>query len=139
MLGACQSRVHSDSVHTGGAASRAAPTVLEIASAAYQPRDGSRTSQTEADACAAWSLDKQQAEAFFALSEQLQEGQLHDFHWLPCSIEGRLQAEGREWRFEINGAGTSIWRSGDDARLLGCTRSACEPFVILLPEVLDSH
>lgn len=71
------------------------------------------------------------------MSERLPEGRLHDFSWLPCSISGRLQAEGREWSFEINGAGTSIWRSGDEIRMLGCARSACEPFVILMPEVVD--
>ncbi|WP_132985003.1 hypothetical protein [Luteimonas terricola] len=128
MLGACQSQVRS------GSASPAGVTVLEIAQADYQPADGSGSSDAEAAACSAWSLDTHQAEAFFGLSEQLPEGGLHDFYWLPCSIKGRLQAEGREWAFEINAAGTSTWRSSDDVRLLGCSRSACEPFVILMPQ-----
>ena len=139
MLGACQPQARSDS---GNPRAHASPTdikVLQVAPARYQPTATSRASPAEADACTAWSLDHQQAEAFFDLSEQLQEGRLHDFDWLPCSISGRLQAEGREWAFEINGAGTSTWRSGDDVRLLGCARSECEPLVILMPDIAPGH
>ena len=139
MLGACQSQVHSASSSASAPSSRTGVTVLEIAPSHYQPADSARTSQAEAEACRAWSLDEQQAEAFFGLSEQLPEGRLHDFYWLPCSIKGRLQAEGREWSFEINGAGTSTWRSNDDVRLLGCSLSACEPFVILMPETASGN
>ncbi|MBJ6979431.1 MULTISPECIES: hypothetical protein [unclassified Luteimonas] len=128
LLGACQSQVRS------GSAPPSAVTVLEIAQAHYQPAGGAGGSDAEAAACRAWSLDAQQAEAFFGISEQLPEGGLHDFSWLPCSIKGRLQAEGREWAFEINAAGTSTWRSREEVRLLGCSRSTCEPFVILMPE-----
>jgi hypothetical protein len=140
MLSACQSQVRSDSASTRVVGPPpVGVTVREIAQSHYQPADGSDASETEAAACRAWSLDTLQAEAFFSLSEQLPEGGLHDFYWLPCSIKGRLQAEGREWAFEINAAGTSSWRSGEDVRLLGCSRSACEPFVILMPEIVDYH
>lgn len=113
--------------------------MLEIAPARYIPREGAQRSVTEESACSAWSLDRRQAESFLAMSEPLSEGRLHDFHWLPCSIAGRVRAEGREWTFEINGAGTSVWRSGDDSRLLGCASSACEPFVILMPGVVEER
>lgn len=139
MLVACQPQARNDSASPRAPDSLTDVNVLEISPARYQPTDASRASQAEADACGAWSLDHQQAEAFFGLSEQLPEGRLHDFHWLPCSINGRLQAEGREWAFEINGAGTSTWRSGDDVRLLGCARSACEPLVILMPEIVSEN
>lgn len=83
--------------------------------------------------CKAWSLGKAQAESFFRLSKPLAEGELHGYDWLPCSIKGRLRAEGRTWDFEINAAATSTWRSGDDVRQLGCAQAACEPFVVLMP------
>ncbi|WP_369979877.1 hypothetical protein [Xanthomonas bundabergensis] len=84
--------------------------------------------------CSAWSLDRTQAQSFFGLSRELREGELHDFDWLPCSIKGRVQAQGRVWEFEINAAGTSTWRNGDQARMLGCSQAACEPFVLLMPD-----
>jgi hypothetical protein len=87
--------------------------------------------------CSAWSLDAAQASSLFRLSKPLREGELHDYGWLPCSIKGRVQAEGRTWDFEINAAGTSTWRNGGDARLLGCSQAACEPLVILMPEGLQ--
>lgn len=85
--------------------------------------------------CSAWSLDKAQAASFFGLSRELREGELHDFDWLPCAIKGRLRAQGRVWDFEINAAGTSTWRNGDQARMLGCAQAACEAFVLLMPDV----
>lgn len=108
-------------------------TVLEIAKPVYLPAQGNRASTDEQAMCSAWSLDAGEAASFFRLSEPLGEGELHDFDWLPCSIKGRVQAEGVVWDFEINAAGTSTWRSGDEARLLGCPQAACEPFVILMP------
>jgi hypothetical protein len=84
--------------------------------------------------CDAWTLDKRQAETFFGLSKVLGEGELHDYDWLPCSISGRLQAKGKIWDFEINAAGTSTWRNGGDAILMGCSQAACEPLVILMPD-----
>ena len=37
------------------------------------------------------------------------------YYWLPCSIKGRLVADGRPWDFEINAAATAVWRDGDTA------------------------
>lgn len=134
MLAACQPSPRSDSVGAPAVSARGI-AVLDVASPDYHPK--ATASDDEAAMCAQWSLDESQAEAFFALSEPLAEGELHDFGWLPCSISGRLQAEGREWTFEINAAGTSTWRNADETRLLGCARAACEPFVILMPEHLE--
>ena len=135
ILGACQPQLRSDDEGEGTAGNaRADLVVLEISKARYQPSGGTTPKEAEAAACATWSMDPRQAEAFFSLSTQLPEGGLHDFYWLPCSIEGRLQAEGREWTFEINAAGTSTWHSEGESRLLGCSAKACEPFVILMPE-----
>lgn len=137
MLAACQPQARSDSLLTGTAGSPAMDiTVLQVGAAAYQPSPGSTPSASDAAACQAWSLDAQETGSFLALSTVLPEGALHDFSWLPCTISGRMQAEGREWAFEINAAGTSIWRAGDETRLMGCRQRACEPFVILMPESL---
>jgi hypothetical protein len=127
MLLACHPQARPDS-----AASEV--TVLEVSKPAYRPAKGAPTLADEATMCSAWSLDADQAAAFFRLSKPLGEGELHDYGWLPCTIEGRVQARGRIWSFEINAAGTSIWRDGDEALLLGCAQAACEPFVILMPE-----
>jgi len=105
-----------------------------VALAVYRPAPGAPGTDSEASSCRSWSLDKSQVEAFFDLSQPLAEGELHRFSWLPCSISGRLEAEGREWDFEINAAGTSVWRSSDETRLLGCSQAACEAFVILMPD-----
>ncbi|WP_305806528.1 hypothetical protein [Stenotrophomonas sp. YIM B06876] len=82
-------------------------------------------------------MDKRQAASLLNLSRELQEGELHQFDWLPCSIKGRTQIQGTVWDFEINAAGTSILRSGERAQLMGCSQSACEPLVILMPEAHD--
>lgn len=108
-------------------------TVLEISKPVYLPAQGSRALAGEQAMCSAWSLDAGEAASFLRLSKPLGEGELHDFDWLPCSIKGRVQAEGVVWDFEINAAGTSTWSSGDEVRLLGCSQAACEPFVILMP------
>lgn len=110
-------------------------TVLEISKAVYQPAQGAARLAKEEAMCSAWSLDKAQAASFFGLSRELREGELHDFDWLPCTIKGRVRAQGRIWEFEINAAGTSIWRNGEQARMLGCAQAACEPFVLLMPDV----
>lgn len=132
LLTACQSPRHNDSEETS-TTPVASIEVLHVASSEYRPPPSASPDGGEAAACRAWSLDATQAQAFFRLSRPLAEGELHDFDWLPCSIRGRLQADGREWAFEINAAGTSTWRNGDDTRLLGCDAAACEPYVVLMP------
>lgn len=105
--------------------------VLDVSAAEYKPRQGERTVAAEEAACKAWALDKQQAETFFRLSKPLKQGELHDYDWLPCVIKGHLTADGKPWAFEINAAGTSTWRSKDQARLLGCAQPSCASLVIM--------
>src|SRR5690606_17215425 len=126
MLQGCQQQVRPASAASDF-------SVLEIAKPVYSPAPGARASADEQAMCSAWSLDAGQAESFFRLSNPLGEGELHDYDWLPCSISGRVRAQGTVWDFEINAAGTSTWRNGDEARQLGCSQAACEPFVILMP------
>lgn len=133
LLAACQSPTSGDRRATSNPPTDAFE-VLEVAAARYHPTPSTTANAAEGAECKAWALDARQAAAFFRLSRPLGEGELHDFAWLPCSIDGRLRMEGREWAFEINAAGTSIWRSGDEARLLGCDRAECEAYVILMPE-----
>lgn len=85
-------------------------------------------------ACRDWRLSKRQVAAFFAAGHALREGEYHDFYWLPCTIGGRLRADGREWTFSINAAATAVWRDGDAVREWGCDAPACEPLVLLMPD-----
>lgn len=132
-LAACRSPTSGDR-HSTSNSSADAIEVLEVAAARYHPTPSTTANAAEAAECRAWALDARQAAAFLRLSRPLAEGELHEFAWLPCSVGGRLRTEGREWAFEINAAGTSIWRSGDEARLLGCDRAECAAYVILMPE-----
>lgn len=135
LLSACQTQVRSpDSDTRAPLPVPVGVSVLEIAPSVYQPSEGQQRTDSEASACQAWTLGAAQAEAFFELSTPLPEGALNDFSWLPCTISGRLAAEGVEWTFQINAAGTSTWRAGGEARLLGCADRACAPFVILMPD-----
>jgi hypothetical protein len=78
-------------------------------------------------------LSKAQAESFFKLSKTLPDGAGHEYDVLPCTIKGRLRAEGREWEFEINAGARSTWRDKDDIRKFGCADKACEPLVLSMP------
>ncbi len=83
----------------------------------------------------AWSLGREQAEAFFRASRPITAEERHArFYDLPCAIRGRLQAEGRTWEFEIDAAATATWTSGGETRLFGCSDPACEPLVLMMPE-----
>lgn len=132
LLSACRSTASNDSPLTN-AASPISIEVVELAPSRYDPPGESHPRAGEAATCRAWTLDAREAAEFFRLSRPLAEGELHDFDWLPCSISGRLRAEGREWTFEINAGATSIWRGGGETRLLGCDRDGCGQYVILAP------
>ncbi|KRA79827.1 hypothetical protein ASD78_18860 [Lysobacter sp. Root667] len=84
--------------------------------------------------CKAWNLSKQQVANFFAASREYPDGTHDAFYWLPCSIKGRLTAQGREWEFEINAAATATWKSGDTIRQWGCDAKACESLVLMMPD-----
>lgn len=133
-LASCQAPSRTDSGRSKLPHDQTVVEVLEIGTATYAPRAGAPASATEAAGCAAWTLDAAQAERFLALSHVLTEGALHGFSWLPCSIPGRARWSNREWHVQINAAGTSIWRSGNDVRHLGCSHARCEPFVLLMPD-----
>lgn len=105
--------------------------VTRIDPAAYDPAGKDEAMRA---ACAKWTLDAKQATKFFRASREYPEGTHDAFYWLPCSIKGRLRAQGREWDFEINAAATATWIDGDTARRWGCTDKACEPLVLLMPD-----
>ncbi len=109
--------------------------VLELSAPVYDPA-GARGDGPALEAqCKAWSLTREQAQAFFRLATSITGEQRHaHYSSLPCTIRGRLQAEGRIWAFSINAAATADWTSGEDTRSFGCADPACEPLVLLMPE-----
>lgn len=109
-----------------------APSVLRVDPARLDDPQGREPALREA--CAAWRLDQRQVAAFFAAGREYPDGTHDAFYWLPCSIKGRLRAQGREWDFEINAAATATWTDGDEVRRWGCTAKACEPLVLLMPD-----
>ena len=110
--------------------------VLQVAAARYQ--DEPSAPQGLRERCAAWSLRPDQVAAFFAASREYtpaESTELNDgFYRLPCSIEGRLRADGAEWEYEINAAATGVWRAGERTRTFGCSAAACEPLVLMMPD-----
>lgn len=132
LLAACQSSAPGNE-RIAPAMSATSIEVIELVPSRYDPPGESHPRAGEAATCRAWTLDAREAAEFFRLSRPLAEGELHDFDWLPCSISGRLRAEGREWTFEINAGATSIWRGDGETRLLGCDRDGCGQYVILAP------
>jgi hypothetical protein len=110
----------------------AALTVLRVDAARFDDPQGREPALREA--CAAWRLSERQVAAFFAAGREYPDGTHDAFYWLPCSIKGRLRAQGREWDFEINAAATATWTDGADQRRWGCTAKACEPLVLLMPD-----
>lgn len=55
---------------------------------------------------------------------------VHEYDTAPCIITGTLVEDGRAWKFEINGAAKARLTSGDDERLIGCSKPACKPLVM---------
>lgn len=110
-------------------------SVIEISAPTYDPT-GARGDGSVLEAqCKAWSLDREQAEAFFRLSKPISGEEKHGaFYVLPCNVEGRLQADGRSWSFQINAGATATWTSGTEIRDFGCSDPACEPLVLMMPE-----
>ncbi|QWP77651.1 hypothetical protein J5226_04360 [Lysobacter sp. K5869] len=110
----------------------AAVTVLRVDAARFD--DPNNREPALREACAAWRLNERQVAAFFASGREYPDGTHDAFYWLPCSIKGRLRAQGREWDFEINAAATATWTDGDTVRRWGCMAKACEPLVLLMPD-----
>lgn len=88
-------------------------------------------------ACKAWRLSAADATRFFTLAREYPDGLGDGYYWLPCSIKGRLLADGRAWDFEINAAATATWRDGETTRRWGCSDRACAPMALLMPDGND--
>lgn len=109
-------------------------TVTSVQPAVYRPEAGRPEEPALAASCKAWTLTKQQVAEFFAASSEYPDGTRDAFYWLPCSINGQLLAEGRQWEYQINAAATATWASGDRVRTWGCTAKACETLVLMMPD-----
>ncbi|WDS35279.1 hypothetical protein [Pseudoxanthomonas sp.] len=102
--------------------------------AVYTPEVGRAPDPALEASCKAWALDRAGVARFFAASREYPDGTQDAFYWLPCTISGQLQAEGRTWDYRINAAATATWTSGDVVRTFGCTAAACAPLVLLMPD-----
>lgn len=77
------------------------------------------------EACRNWQLSPPQILAFFRMADSYQEMPYSRFHQVGCSIDGHLDAEGRRWRFAINGGGIAAWEEGGTTRYFGCSAEEC--------------
>lgn len=111
--------------------------VLEISPSRFDPARALADGPALALDCSRWSLTPRQAETFFALSRPIPDGAGQEFDALPCTIEGRLRAEGREWTFRINAASTAVWIDETQVRRWGCADPACAPLVLTMPAGTD--
>lgn len=116
------------------ASTRAANTTSEtdvrvtyVSSASYKGSFGDALES----ACANWRLSAQQVERFFQLSERYDEPQYRSFYQIPCSISGKLDAEGKSWDFVIGGGATATWTDGKEIRHWGCAAKACLPLALM--------
>ena len=107
--------------------------VTRVAAAQYEGAAG----DGEEAACLGWRLDPSQVERFFELSERFEENPYEAFYQVPCSVSGELQAEGRSWRFRINGGATATWSSGDEVRYWGCSEKECGALVLLATDLME--
>ncbi|MEZ0471144.1 hypothetical protein [Luteimonas salinilitoris] len=108
------------------------PGSLQVSDISETALDTSASSQEGATAaCEGWALTRVQAEEFFSLSESIDQREFHhEYDTAPCKITGSVDAEGRPWRFTINGAAKAIWEDGDEVRYFGCSAPACRPLVL---------
>lgn len=82
--------------------------ILEVSPPRF---DGSDTHALN-NACRGWTWTPSSVSGFFQLSEDYPEAPYARFYQIGCGVSGRLRAEGREWRFEINGSGMAAWTTG---------------------------
>ncbi len=113
--------------------------MIRVDTARYAPpTDGRREDPQLRQACADWTLDKAQVARFFALSREYTDREKPQryarFYDLPCTIEGELRTEGRQWTFRINAAATATWESGEQVRHWGCAVRDCAPLVLMMPD-----
>lgn len=107
--------------------------VIRVGSSVYTGRAGA----DEEAWCKDWRLTKAQVEQFFRLSKHYDENPYSLFYQVSCSIPGELQAEGRTWKFAIEGGGTATWDNAGTTRYWGCGSKECEPLVILLTDFME--
>ena len=123
-LTACQSGSRPPSSDTSGL------QVTSVSAAAPDP-SSSDAGRFPGD-CDRWGLTAAQAEAFFALSTELDASAYHhDYDTSRCMIAGQLVEDGRQWEFRINGAAKGYWSDGTHMRYFGCTDAACDPLVLV--------
>lgn len=108
--------------------------VQSVGPASYKPAPGSTPDAALEASCKAWKLDAAGVARFFAASREYPDGTHDAFYWLPCTISGTLQAQGKTWHYQINAAATATWTSGETTRTYGCTDAACTPLVLLMPD-----
>lgn len=110
-------------------------TVVRISRPSYNARGEQGSGAALRSECDRWKIDRKQAATFFRLSERISSETAHrDFYYLPCSVTGELEAEGKVWNFEINAAATATWVNGDEIRSFGCSNPACKPLVVMMPD-----
>ncbi|MDH5823553.1 hypothetical protein QFW77_11205 [Luteimonas sp. RD2P54] len=83
------------------------------------------------EACRTWKLSSSQVQAFFHSADAYEDRPYQRFYQMGCSISGHLQAEGRNWRFAINGGGVATWQEGGTTRHFGCSAKKCESLLLL--------
>lgn len=101
--------------------------VLEISPADYHGAAGHPLEE----ACRKWTLSPEQVESFFRLSDSYPEAPYNSFYQIGCGISGQLRADGRRWKFAINGGGTATWQAGGTPRHFGCSASGCSSLLLL--------
>lgn len=106
--------------------------IIEVADAEYVGPPGD---PLEA-ACRDWRLSARQVATFFQLGQRYEQRPYAAFYQVPCSISGKLRAEGKTWDFVIGGGGTAIWTHGEEERHFGCSADACEPLVLLPTDLM---
>jgi len=109
------------------------PRIIEVAAAEYSGPSGDALES----ACRNWHLTDRQVATFFELGEAYEQSPYSAFYQLPCSISGKLEADGKAWNFVIDGGGTATWSHGNETRYFGCSAKACEPLVLMLTDFMD--
>lgn len=115
------------STRVANTTSEAAVRVTQVSPASYQGSSG----DVLESACGKWRLSAQQVERFFQLSERSDESSYDAFYQIPCSISGKLDADGKSWNFVIGGGATATWTNENEIRHWGCAEKACGPLVLM--------
>lgn len=109
------------------------PRIVAVAGAEYSGPSGDALET----ACRNWRLSDRDVARFFELSERYEESPYSAFYQVPCSISGRIEAEGEAWEFVIDGGGTAIWSHENETRYFGCSAQACESLVLMPTDLMN--